>query len=197
VIITAPASKILENGQPNPWAYRICKNQVNPVRALVFSQQKPSRVVAQVGDLEPVAMELVSESLWSAQVDTTELTAGVHPVQVTAWTGDKMSDHVVRVDFYSDSCPNSDGEGSGEAGAQDGGLLQETEMALDAVKEPDQDETANTQEGSSFDDGVNQTPSNHVDSGCSCEASFSFPDWKSFGALLVCLLALIRIRKPW
>jgi hypothetical protein len=131
VIITAPVATRLRDQALNPYAYDVCKDRVNPVRALVFADQPPASVTVQVGTGQPVAMTQASAWLWTAQVDTSALAEGQQTVTVTAVAGGKTRSDVIGVELVAGPCqvqddggvPQQDaGSQSDAGGATDGGL---------------------------------------------------------------------------
>lgn len=107
VMVTAPVGIDLRNGGQNPYAYEVCKDRVdNPVRAMVFAATAPTEVSAQVGTGPAVSMmpSLSSPNLWTAEVDTTGLIAGVQDVTVTAMVGGETSFHKIRTTFVDGPC---------------------------------------------------------------------------------------------
>jgi hypothetical protein len=107
VMVTAPVSIDLRNGGANPYAYDVCKDRTdNPVRAMIFSTTPASEVTAQVGGAPPGTMSpsLSSDKLWTVDLDTTGLTAGVHDVTVTATVGGETSFHKIRARFVDGPC---------------------------------------------------------------------------------------------
>ncbi len=107
VMVTAPMGIDLRDGGDHPYAYDVCKDRDdNPVRAAVFSLQAPTDVSAQVGTAPAVPMvpSASSPNLWTADVDTTELAAGVHDVTVTATVDGQTSFHKIRARFVDGPC---------------------------------------------------------------------------------------------
>lgn len=107
VMVTAPMGIDLRDGGDHPYAYDVCKDREdNPVRAAVFSLDAPTDVSAQVGSAPAVAMvpSASSPNLWTAEVDTTELAAGVHDVTVTATVDGQTSFHKIRARLVDGPC---------------------------------------------------------------------------------------------
>lgn len=106
VIITAPVARDLEGGVRNPFAYSVCRDRTdNPVRALVFADAAPARVVAQIGP-SPAAELLPTgvDNLYEGVVDTSGIATGVQEVTVTAEVGSVMAFHRISVDFVPGPC---------------------------------------------------------------------------------------------
>jgi MYXO-CTERM domain-containing protein len=107
VMVTAPVGIDLRDGGQNPYAYEVCKDRAdNPIRAMVFVDTAPTEVSAQVGTAPAVSMtpSASSPNLWTAEVDTTGLVAGVHDVTVTATVGGETSFHKIRTTFVDGPC---------------------------------------------------------------------------------------------
>jgi MYXO-CTERM domain-containing protein len=105
--VTAPVGIDLRDGGQNPYAYEVCKDRAdNPIRAMVFVDTAPTEVSAQVGTAPAVSMtpSASSPNLWTAEVDTTGLVAGVHDVTVTATVGGETSFHKIRTTFVDGPC---------------------------------------------------------------------------------------------
>jgi hypothetical protein len=136
VIVTAPVAMHLRDGDLNPWAYDVCKDRPNPVRALVFAGETPTSVTVQLGSGTPAAMTHVNGSLWSAVVDTSSLSAGQQTVSVTATVGGKTRTDSVAANFVAGPCaafqddagvPQQDAGGHADGGGtgDDGGETQQ------------------------------------------------------------------------
>ncbi len=139
VMITAPVSTTLRNGEANPYAYAVCKDRTdNPVRALVFGAGDTTAVRLQIGTLPVVAMNSAGQppNLWAADVDTTALPAGPQKVTVSATVDGKEGSHTITAQFVDGPCdalpqdppvdPGTDGgveggDDSGGAGGSAGG----------------------------------------------------------------------------
>lgn len=130
VMVTAPVSVDLRNGESNPFAYEVCLDREdNPVRAMVFSKVEPDEVTAQIGSSPAVSMVKTKGSVWSAEVDTTGVAEGIQDVTVTATVGGETVFHKVRTSFVAGPCdplpddppPSVDGGvDGGEAGLEAG-----------------------------------------------------------------------------
>lgn len=138
VVITAPMGVDLRNGgKKHPYAYNVCKDRNdNPVRALVFSLTPPKQVRVKIGNGAEVSMtpSVSSSNLWTANVDTSKLTTGVHDVMVTADVDGASADHKIRTRFIDGPCDplpedpppveqdaGVDAQPDGDAGDSDGG----------------------------------------------------------------------------
>jgi hypothetical protein len=104
VIVTAPVAMRLRDGDLNPWAYDVCKDRVNPIRALVFAADTPGPVTVQIGSGPLVNMTQVNGPLWTASVDTSSLAEGQQTVSVTATAGGKTRTDSVTANFVAGPC---------------------------------------------------------------------------------------------
>ena len=138
VIVTAPVAAHLRDGELNPWAYDVCKDRVNPFRALIFAQQNVGSVTVKVGALNAVPMTNVQGPLWAAAVDTSALAAGQQTIVVSGQAGGRTDTDSVTAEFYAGPCstPQQD------AGVQDDAAPQQdaTPPQQDATP-PQQDAT--------------------------------------------------------
>ena len=133
VVITAPMSHVLrDSDKAHPYAYEVCKDRKdNPVRALVFAKEATTSVTVKIGDGSINMMTLApgSTALWEADVDTTELDAGVHDVIVSATVGESKREHIIATSFVDGPCdelpdsgyPMGGSGGAGGAGGQSSG----------------------------------------------------------------------------
>jgi hypothetical protein len=134
VVITAPVSTTLRNSSSlNPWAYDVCKDRMNPVRALVFASEPPTSVKVQVAANVPVDMTQESTNLWTAMIDTQGLSEGQQAINVTVVASGKTRTETVSPTFVAGPCaspqqdagvPQQDagGEDDGGAAGDDGGV---------------------------------------------------------------------------
>jgi len=123
VMITAPVSATLRNGEPNPYAYTVCNERKDtPVRALVFGDGPTTAVAVQIDTLPAKAMTEQQPNVWAAEVDTTPLSAGLHDVTVSVTVGGKAGFDKVVAQFVDGPCdPLPDDSPQPDAGT-DGGL---------------------------------------------------------------------------
>ena len=134
VLISAPASVTLRDGDPNPYGYDVCKDRIdNPFRAEVFAYEVPSEVTVEVAGLGPSPMTQVgSSSIWEAELDTTSLTAGHHDVTVSATTAGGTRQETITASFVDGPCGDlpidepiggsGGGGGGGEGGSTSSGV---------------------------------------------------------------------------
>lgn len=137
VILTAPVEMHLRGGSDlNPWAYDVCKDRMNPIRALVFAKETPAPVTVTLGSGAPINMTQVNGPLWKAVVDTSGLAAGQQTIKVTATAAGKTRTDEVGVNFVAGPCepfqddggvPQQDAGGPQQDGGtgDDGGEVQE------------------------------------------------------------------------
>ncbi len=124
VVITAPVSRSLRDGAPNPYAYQVCKDHAaNPVRALVFAKDAIASATAKLGSLAPVAMaeDPATPELWSGHVDTTSLAAGPYDLVVEATAGAETVHQTIGIDLVDGPCEPFPDAGAADAGAGDAG----------------------------------------------------------------------------
>jgi len=160
VIVTAPVSTRLRNGNLNPWAYRVCKDKVNPVRALVFAPTQPSSVTVQVGSGAAVPMTQVNGPLWKAEVDTSFVAEGEADVTVTAvLSGGATRSETVRTTFVAGPCEVQSDAGvlPSDGSAGDGNVASDSGVLADGSQNGD----------AGADGGIGEEPSD----GCGCRAA--------------------------
>jgi MYXO-CTERM domain-containing protein len=183
VIVTAPVAMHLRDGDLNPWAYDVCKDRVNPMRALVFAAETPTSVTVQVGSGTPTGMTHVSGPVWTAVVDTSAVAAGQQTVTVTAVAASKTRADAVTANFVAGPCtpyqddgglPQQDGGGGGHDGGTPG----------DDGGEPAQEDG-----GSGADAGTDQPAD-----GCGCRLG-GVPGAGWLGLLAVAGLTLVGRRR--
>jgi len=197
VIISAPVSSTLRgDNTPHPYAYEVCKDRPdNPVRAVVFSIAETSEVSVAVGNLAPVAMALAPDStkIWEAEVDTTTLTAGDHPVVVTATVAGDVVSETITTTFVDGPCEELPVEelptgGAGGVGGSGGAVLGGY-GGTGGV-------------GGGFGGGLGQPPpAVEDDGGCGCRQAGAAVQDGRFASLALSLLGLAlaagRRRRRW
>ncbi len=203
VIITAPVSTTLRDGEANPYAYTVCRDRKdNPVRAVVFGDPQPTAVGAQVGTSPAIAMKQAGTTgnLWEGELDTSELLAGLTDVTVTASSGDHGSYQTITIELVDGPCDPLPGDpppdagpdaqpeagGSGGSGNDTGGAGGSSgtggSMTSDA--------------GTDSGDGVQVVAPVSEDAGCSCTTAGRRGSSAGFGLLgLVGAGVVVRRRK--
>jgi 3',5'-cyclic-AMP phosphodiesterase len=192
IVITAPADRVLQSGEDDPYAYQVCNSgEDNPVRALVFDRQPVTAVSFSVEGGESVAMTRDTQLpiLWHGSFDTRGLAAGDVSLTVNA-EGTKARQRSITVTLADVPCPEPWQPADG--GIQDGDV-QDGDGSL-ADQGPDAGKDAGEDAGLPVDsdqpDGGQTTDQGHPASeGCGC--STNHPASGLLLGLLLCLLLLL------
>ncbi|HQP37850.1 MAG TPA: metallophosphoesterase, partial [Polyangiaceae bacterium] len=124
VSITAPVAARLRDGDESPYRYPVCKDRKdNPVRALVFSDSPITIVSVRVGDGPTLLMNRSEPDspVFVADVDTSQLEAGMHGLKVVAKTATDEASQEIEVEFVAGPCEELPIDPTGNGGAGGGG----------------------------------------------------------------------------
>ncbi len=134
IVITAPANRVLDSDEVNPWAYSVCNTgEKNPVRALVFDEVAVTAVSFDDGDSSgiPMVQDSAEPRLWHGSWDTRGLPTGERTLTVTA-TGTETRSAEVTVLLEDVGCPPELPTGPDAGVGSDAGPTADASLTADA-----------------------------------------------------------------